>query len=124
MKKYDINDYIGVNGKNNTVKLSNSKVYSYILMYNDCSTLSDPELPSSKAWKYITTIANSGCTFGRGMAGSFFFTSTADRIHIANFLKSLNMEFVLYCTTDNTSITRVVENKEEINSFLKRQLKQ
>ena len=98
--------------------------YSYILMYNDCSGLKD-EVSSKQAWSFISKIATSGCTFGRGMAGSMFFTSTWDIEQLKKFFSDMKMEYVLYRTDDTSSIVRVADddNKDTIHKFFRNVLK-
>ena len=50
-------------------------IYSYILMYNVKNSDKTGKNPKH-AWEFIKQIGTSGCTFGRGMAGSFYFNST------------------------------------------------
>lgn len=124
MDKQNINSYLNVvnpDGTYNFCLPSKPKVYSYILMYDDCTPLSE-EISYTEMWKFIQKIAKTGCSFGRGMAGSVFFTSTWDREYIATVLQGMKMQFILYCTDDRSTSTRLVTNKDSINNFFKNQL--
>lgn len=116
-----------LNNLNNSCNFWNKiepKEYSYILMYNDCTSLKD-EMSSKQAWSFISKIATSGCTFGRGMAGSMFFTSTWDIEQLKKFFSDMKMEYVLYRTDDAASIVRVADdgNKDTICKFFRNVLK-
>lgn len=125
MDKQNINDFlnsVNVDATNNFFKSSEPTVYSYILMYDDCTPLSE-EVSYTGMWKFIQKIAITGTSFGRGMAGSVFFTSTWDREHIATVLQGMKMQFVLYRIDDHSTTTRLVTNKDSINKFFENQLK-
>lgn len=125
MDKQNINNLlnpVNVDGTYNFFLSSESKVYSYILMYDDCSSLSE-DISYTGMWDFIQKIAETGSTFGRGMAGAVFFTSTWDREHIATVLQGMKMQFVLYRTDDRSTSTRLVTNKDSINKFFENQLK-
>ena len=97
-------------------------IYSYILMYNSKSF--DETENSKQAWEFIKQIATSGCTFGRGIAGSFYFNSTLERETIAAVLTTYKMEFVLFCINDHSSSIRCEKDKlSYINEFFKDVLK-
>ena len=120
MKGQNINNKylnsVNTDGTYNFFLSSGPKVYSYILMYDDCTPLSE-EVSYTEMWKFIQKIAKTGCSFGRGIAGSVFFTSTWDREHIATVLQGMKMQFVLYRTDDHSTSTRLVTNKDNINKF-------
>ena len=125
MDKQNINEYlnsVNVDAANNFFKSSEPTVYSYILMYDDSTPLSE-EVSYTGMWKFIQKIAITGTSFGRGMAGSVFFTSTWDREHIATVLQGMKMQFVLYRIDDHATTTRLVTNKDSINKFFEYQLK-
>jgi hypothetical protein len=125
MDKQNINDYlnsVNVDATNNFFKPSAPSVYSYILMYDDCTPLSE-EVSYTGMWEFIKKIAITGSSFGRGMAGSIFFTSTWDREQIATVLQGMKMQFVLYRIDDRSTSTRLVTNKDSINKFFENQLK-
>lgn len=125
MDKKDLNKYlnsVNVDGEHNYFnKPSKPVVYSYILMYDDCTPLSE-EISYTKIWEFLKNIAITGSSFGRGMAGTIFFTSTWERENIAFVLQGMKMQFVLYCTNDRSASTRLVTNKDSINKFFEKQL--
>lgn len=106
----------------NFFRTSKPVVYSYMLMYDDCTSLSE-EVSYNSIWEFIKKIAVTGSSFGRGMAGTIFFTSTWERENIAIVLQGIKMQFVLYCTDDRSVSTRLVTNKDSINKFFEKQLK-
>lgn len=126
MDKKDLNKYlnaVNVNGEHNYFnKPSKPVVYSYMLMYDDCTPLSE-EISYTKIWEFLKNIAITGSSFGRGMAGAIFFTSTWERENIAVVLQGMKIQFVLYCTDDRSVSTRLVTNKDSINKFFDNQLK-
>lgn len=98
-------------------------VYSYILIYNNKS-FDRTEKNSKQAWEFIKQIGTSGCTFGRGIAGSFYFNSTWERETIATVLNTYNMEFVLFCINDHSSSIYCEKDKlSGIDEFFKDVLK-
>ena len=98
-------------------------VYSYILMYNSKSFIEVENIPT-QAWEFIKKISNSACTFGRGMAGSFYFNSTWKRKTIATVLSTYNIEFVLFCINDHGSNIHCKKDKSSsIDEFFKDILK-
>lgn len=125
MDKNNINKYLNsVNPDvaHNFFRSSKPTIYSYMLMYDDCTPLSE-ECSYTSIWKFIEKIALTGTSFGRGMAGAVFFTSTWERENIAIVLQGMKMQFVLYCTDDRSASTRLVTNKDSINKFFDNQLK-
>lgn len=94
-------------------------LYTYILMFDDCSPLSeDPAFVP--AWDFIKKVAFTGHTFGRGLAGSIFFTSDWDIEKLANVFQSMKMGFVLFCVNNHASVVRVNKNQQaDIYSFFK-----
>jgi hypothetical protein len=103
-------------------KPSKPVVYSYMLMYDDCAPLSE-DISYNSIWEFLKKIAVTGSSFGRGMAGTIFFTSTWERENIAVVLQGMKIQFVLYCTDDRSASTRLVTNKDSINKFFDNQLK-
>jgi hypothetical protein len=125
MDKKDLNKYL--NSTNPEVahnffnKPSKPVVYSYMLMYDDCAPLSE-DISYNSIWEFLKKIAVTGSSFGRGMAGTIFFTSTWERENIATVLQGMKIQFVLYCTNDRSASTRLVTNKDSINKFFEKQL--
>jgi hypothetical protein len=125
MDKKDLNKYL--NSTNPEVahnffnKPSKPVVYSYMLMYDDCAPLSE-DISYNSIWEFLKKIAVTGSSFGRGMAGTIFFTSTWERENIAVVLQGMKIQFVLYCTDDRSASTRLVTNKDSINKFFEKQL--
>ena len=98
-------------------------VYSYILMYNVKNSDKTGKHPKH-AWEFIKQIGTSGCTFGRGMAGSFYFNSTWEHETIERVLNTFDMEFVLFCINDHSSNIRCEKDKlPGIDEFFKDVLK-
>jgi hypothetical protein len=125
MDKKDLNKYLNsVNpdvAHNFFTKPSKPVVYSYMLMYDDCAPLSE-DISYNSIWEFLKKIAVTGSSFGRGMAGTIFFTSTWERENIATVLQGMKIQFVLYCTNDRSASTRLVTNKDSINKFFEKQL--
>jgi hypothetical protein len=90
-------------------------------MYDDCAPLSE-DISYNSIWEFLKKIAVTGSSFGRGMAGTIFFTSTWERENIAVVLQGMKIQFVLYCTDDRSASTRLVTNKDSINKFFEKQL--
>lgn len=125
MEQNNINKYLNSINPDvapNFFRTSKPVVYSYMLMYDDCTSLSE-EVSYNSIWEFIKKIAVTGSSFGRGMAGTIFFTSTWERENIAIVLQGIKMQFVLYCTDDRSASTRLVTNKDSINKFFEKQLK-
>jgi hypothetical protein len=89
--------------------------YTYILTFKDCSPLSED--PASKpAWDFIKRVATTGHSFGRGLAGSMFFTSTWAIEKLATVFNSMKMEFILFCVNNHASVVRI-NKKQQDNIF-------
>lgn len=100
-------------------ELMEPTMYSYILMYDDCSSLKD-EVSAKAAWNFIKQVALTGHTMGRGLAGSMFFTSTWELDKLATVFNSMKMEFILFCVNDHSSVVRVNKNQQsDIYNFFK-----
>lgn len=86
-------------------------VYTYILMFDDCTSLKE-KISSKAAWDFIKQVAITGHSFGRGLAGSMFFTSTWDLEKLATVFNSMKMEFILFCVNDHSSSVRVTQDRQ------------
>ena len=95
------------------------RVYTYILMYDDCSSLKE-QVSSKAAWDFIKQAAITGHTLGRGLAGSMVFTSTWDIEKLATVFNTMKMGFVLFCVNNHTSVVRVSKDQQSgIYNFFK-----
>lgn len=92
-------------------KSDEAKVYTYILMFDDCSSLKE-QVSSKAAWDFIKQVAITGHSFGRGLAGTMFFTSTWDLEKLSTVFNSMKMEFILFCVNDHSSSVRVTQERQ------------
>lgn len=122
MKNNNNDKYNNANlwAKQQSDKPNESKEYTYILMFDDCTGTKD-EISSKTAWNFISKIAITGHSFGRGAAGSMFFMSTWDLDKLSTVFASMKMQYILFCVNDHSSSVRMTHDRQsDIFEFFKK----